>query len=43
MLGRPPLCRRRSIDGICWRVRTGAPWRDSPDGSGPWHPAPLAA
>ncbi|WP_399442445.1 transposase [Streptomyces sp. WAC08241] len=24
------------IDGIRWRVRTGAPWRDLPSEHGPW-------
>ncbi|MFD0075087.1 IS5 family transposase [Streptomyces sp. NPDC127166] len=28
--GRPSVGRRRLIDGIRWRVRTGAPWRDLP-------------
>jgi transposase len=28
--------RRQLIDGIRWRVRTGAPWRDVPDWYGPW-------
>jgi transposase len=28
--------RRRLIDGIRWRVRTGAPWRDLPTEYGPW-------
>jgi transposase len=35
--GRPrkwPL--RRLIDGIRWRTRTGAPWRDVPERYGPW-------
>ncbi|WP_372669761.1 IS5 family transposase [Amycolatopsis kentuckyensis] len=33
--GRPPLwSRRQLIDGIRWRVRTGAPWRDMPEGYG---------
>ncbi|MFF3789372.1 IS5 family transposase [Streptomyces sp. NPDC001981] len=36
VLGRPSVCRRRLIDGIRWRVRTGAPWRDLPPGYGPW-------
>ncbi|MET9175885.1 IS5 family transposase [Streptomyces misionensis] len=27
---------RRVIDGIAWRVRTGAPWRDLPERYGPW-------
>jgi transposase len=28
--------RRRVIDGILWRMRTGAPWRDVPRRYGPW-------
>lgn len=36
-LGRPPVWgRRQLIDGIRWRVRTGAPWRDVPARYGPW-------
>ncbi|WP_078956832.1 IS5 family transposase [Streptomyces iranensis] len=35
-LGRPSLGRRKLIDGIRWRVRTGAPWRDLPAEYGPW-------
>lgn len=35
-LGRPSLGRRKLIDGIRWRVRTGAPWRDLPSAYGPW-------
>lgn len=27
---------RMTIEGILWRFRTGAPWRDLPDGFGPW-------
>lgn len=35
--GRPPVwSRRQLIDGIRWRVRTGAPWRDVPARYGPW-------
>lgn len=35
--GRPPVWPRRLlIDGIRWRVRTGAPWRDVPACYGPW-------
>ncbi|MFI2350224.1 transposase [Streptomyces sp. NPDC019443] len=34
--GRPSACRRRLIDGIRRRVRTGAPWRDLPAEYGPW-------
>lgn len=36
VLGRPSLGRRKLIDGIRWRVRTGAPWRDLPSEYGPW-------
>ncbi|ORT59718.1 IS5 family transposase [Streptomyces sp. CB03238] len=28
--------RRRLIDGVRWRVRTGVPWRDLPCEYGPW-------
>ncbi|WP_431047901.1 transposase [Streptomyces sp. P1-3] len=39
--GRPPMwARRRLIDGIRFRVRTGMPWRDMPAEYGP---LPLAA
>ena len=35
--GRPPKwSRRQLIDGIRWRVRVGAPWRDVPPEYGPW-------
>ncbi|GGU47301.1 transposase [Streptomyces violascens] len=35
--GRPPVwTRRQLIDGIRWRTRTGAPWRDVPDRYEPW-------
>ena len=27
---------RRVINGIVWRLRTGAPWRDIPERYGPW-------
>ncbi|MEU9602809.1 IS5 family transposase [Streptomyces sp. NPDC048109] len=36
VLGRPSVGRRKLIDGIRWRVRTGAPWRDLPREYGPW-------
>jgi transposase len=37
VVGRPPVWpRRQLIDGIRWRVRTGAPWRDVPARYGPW-------
>jgi len=35
--GRPPTwTRRQLIDGIRWRTRTGAPWRDVPARYGHW-------
>jgi len=35
--GRPPKwTKRQLIDGIRWRVRVGAPWRDVPVGYGHW-------
>jgi transposase len=35
--GRPPKwTKRQLINGIRWRVRTGAPWRDVPVEYGPW-------
>ncbi|MFI9291639.1 transposase [Streptomyces gardneri] len=35
--GRLPVWpRRQLIDGIRLRVRTGAPWRDTPVECGPW-------
>jgi transposase len=35
--GRPPRwTKRQLIDGIRWRTRTGAPWRDVPARYGPW-------
>nr|WP_203665997.1 IS5 family transposase [Streptomyces parvus] len=35
--GRPRTwTRRQLIDGIRWRTRTGAPWRDLPERYGPW-------
>jgi len=35
--GRPPKWEKRQlIDGIRWRIRIGAPWRDVPADYGPW-------
>ena len=35
--GRPPRwAKRQLINGIRWRTRTGAPWRDVPPRYGPW-------
>lgn len=35
--GRPPAGHRRTLDGIFWTLRTGAPWRDLPDVFGKWN------
>lgn len=35
-VGRPAEDHRRILNGILWRVRTGAPWRDVPERYGPW-------
>jgi transposase len=32
----PKWSKRQLIDGIRWRTRTGAPWRDVPARYGPW-------
>jgi transposase len=34
--GRPWADHRRVLEGICWRYRTGSPWRDLPTEFGPW-------
>ncbi|SRR6266567_10641 len=34
--GRPNSDHRRILDGILWRLTTGAPWRDLPVAFGPW-------
>src|SRR5919198_24532 len=34
--GRPLEDHRRILNGILWRLHTGAPWRDIPDRYGPW-------
>ncbi|MCY0924489.1 MULTISPECIES: IS5 family transposase [unclassified Streptomyces] len=35
--GRPQVwTRRQLIDGVRWRTRAGAPWRDVPERYGPW-------
>lgn len=34
--GRPPMPARQAFDGICWILRSGAPWRDLPEELGPW-------
>jgi transposase len=30
---------RQVLDGILWKLRTGAPWRDVPERYGPWKTA----
>ena len=35
--GRPPQDNRNVINGILWRLRTGAPWRDVPEKYGNWN------
>jgi transposase len=35
--GRPPENTRAVINGILWRQRTGAPWRDVPERYGDWN------
>jgi len=34
--GRAPKDNRNLINGILWRLRTGAPWRDVPEKYGNW-------
>src|SRR4051794_21413915 len=34
--GRPRRDHRDILDGVVWILRTGAPWRDLPEGLGPW-------
>ncbi len=34
--GRPWADHRLVLEGICWRYRTGSPWRDVPEEFGPW-------
>lgn len=34
--GRPWNDHRRTLEGICWRFRTGSPWRDLPAQFGPY-------
>src|SRR5438093_12835042 len=36
--GRPPQDHRPISNGLVWRLRTGAPWRDLPDTFGPRRP-----
>ena len=34
--GRPWNDHRLTLEGICWRFRTGSPWRDLPAEFGAW-------
>ena len=34
--GRPRTDDRAIVDGICWHLATGSPWRDLPERFGPW-------
>ena len=34
--GRPALGHRQIVNGILWKLHTGAPWRDLPERYGPW-------
>jgi transposase len=34
--GRPSKDHRQVVNGILWRLGTGAPWRDLPERYGPW-------
>ena|SRR5450631_111854 len=35
--GRPILHMRRTVEGVAWRFRTGATWRDVPERFGNWN------
>lgn len=35
-MGRRRLPNRPMVEGILWKHRTGAPWRDLPESYGPW-------
>lgn len=37
--GKPNRAHRTVVEAICWRARTGAPWRDLPERYGPWQTA----
>jgi transposase len=39
--GRPWEDHRRTLNGILWRLHTGAPWRDIPQRYGPWQASPA--
>ena len=35
--GRPNADHRLIVNGLLWKIRTGAPWRDVPERYGSWH------
>jgi len=35
-VGKPAHDHRPIVNGILWKLRTGAPWRDLPERYGPW-------
>ncbi len=35
--GRPSKDNRTMLNGMVWIARSGAPWRDLPERSGPWN------
>jgi transposase len=35
--GRPPMDMRKTVEGIAWRFRAGAPWREVPERFGHWN------
>ena len=35
-MGRPRVDDRRVLNGMVWKIRSGAPWRDVPARYGPW-------
>ena len=35
-VGRPNKAHRPILNGLLWKLRTGAPWRDLPERYGPW-------
>lgn len=35
-MGRPVRDRRQVVNGILWKLSTGAAWRDLPERYGPW-------
>jgi transposase len=41
--GNPRVDDRRILNGIFWVLRSGAPWRDLPDGYGPLRLATTAS